>query len=120
MEDKNIPPLIIFPEGGTTNGKYIIKFKKGAFVSLLPIWPKVIKYKSIFQSPSTGVADGFAHYFVAGCIPFSSVEKIELPIFAPNEFFYKNHQKEGEERWMTYSRVLRDIMAETGGLELSS
>ena len=48
MEDKNIPPLIIFPEGGTTNGKYIIKFKKGAFVSLLPIWPKVIKYKSIF------------------------------------------------------------------------
>jgi 1-acyl-sn-glycerol-3-phosphate acyltransferase len=27
-------PLTIFPEGGTTNGEYIIKFKKGAFVTL--------------------------------------------------------------------------------------
>lgn len=27
-------PLVIYPEGGTTNGEYIIKFKKGAFASL--------------------------------------------------------------------------------------
>jgi lysophosphatidylcholine acyltransferase / lyso-PAF acetyltransferase len=48
MLNKHMHPLIIFPEGGTTNGQYIIKFKKGAFVSLLPIWPKVIKFRSMF------------------------------------------------------------------------
>ena len=30
-------PLFIFPEGGTTNGKYLIKFKRGAFSSLNPV-----------------------------------------------------------------------------------
>jgi 1-acyl-sn-glycerol-3-phosphate acyltransferase len=31
------PPLIIYPEGGTTNGTSIISFKKGAFASLSSI-----------------------------------------------------------------------------------
>jgi hypothetical protein len=57
---------------------------------------------------------------IAGCIPFSSVEKIELPIFRPNEYFFTHHQKEGEERWMTYSRVMRELISEAGGLELSN
>ncbi len=26
-------PLLIFPEGGTTNGSSLLKFKKGAFIS---------------------------------------------------------------------------------------
>ena len=33
----DIEPLIIFPEGGTTNGTVIITFKKGAFVGLKSI-----------------------------------------------------------------------------------
>ena len=28
------PPLILYPEGGTTNGTHLVKFKKGAFVGL--------------------------------------------------------------------------------------
>ena len=39
------PPLIIYPEGGTTNGQYLIKFKKGAFDSLCSIMPVVITYE---------------------------------------------------------------------------
>jgi lysophosphatidylcholine acyltransferase / lyso-PAF acetyltransferase len=30
-------PLVIFPEGCTTNGSGIVTFKKGAFDSLLPV-----------------------------------------------------------------------------------
>lgn len=30
-------PLVIFPEGATTNGTGLIHFKKGAFASLLPV-----------------------------------------------------------------------------------
>lgn len=38
------PPLIIYPEGGTTNGQYLIKFKKGAFNGLCSVLPVVILY----------------------------------------------------------------------------
>ena len=41
-------PVVIHAEGGTTNGKYLINFKKGGFVSLLSIWPKVHKWESNF------------------------------------------------------------------------
>ena len=41
-EGNILTPLCIFPEGTTTNGKYILKFKKGAFYALLPIKPQII------------------------------------------------------------------------------
>jgi len=43
----------------------------------------------------------------------------ELPVFEPNDYFFKNHQKENEEKWETYARVLREIMAKEGGYALS-
>lgn len=42
-----------------------------------------------------------------------------LPIFEPNQYFWDNHQKEGEEKWETYARVMRDVMSEASGLPLS-
>ena len=36
-------PLMIFPEGCNTNGKYLIKFKKGAFWNLKPVQPFINK-----------------------------------------------------------------------------
>jgi len=31
------PPLMIWPEGCSTNGEYVISFKKGAFTHLRPV-----------------------------------------------------------------------------------
>jgi lysophosphatidylcholine acyltransferase / lyso-PAF acetyltransferase len=33
-EQGKFPPLLIFPEGATTNGSCLLQFKKGAFLSL--------------------------------------------------------------------------------------
>lgn len=44
----------------------------------------------------------------------------KLPVFEPNDYFFENHQKQGEEKWQTYARVIRDIMAEHGNLEKSN
>jgi hypothetical protein len=41
-------PLIIHVEGGTTNGQYLVEFKKGAFVGEKSIWPKANRYNSWF------------------------------------------------------------------------
>ncbi|XP_028649449.2 lysophospholipid acyltransferase LPCAT4 isoform X1 [Erpetoichthys calabaricus] len=36
--------ILIFPEGTTTNGKSLIKFKPGAFITGVPIQPVLIRY----------------------------------------------------------------------------
>ena len=46
MEQGLYPKLIIYAEGGTTNGTHIVKFKKGAFHGLNSVTPKVIEYNS--------------------------------------------------------------------------
>lgn len=43
-----------------------------------------------------------------------------LPVFEPNEYFWQNHWREGEEeKWQCYARVVRDIIAEHGGYGVS-
>lgn len=37
-------PLMMCPEGATTNGRYLIEFKRGAFYSLRAVKPYVSKY----------------------------------------------------------------------------
>lgn len=38
------PPLIIYAEGGTSNGRQLLQFKKGGFFSLKSVRPQVIRY----------------------------------------------------------------------------
>jgi 1-acyl-sn-glycerol-3-phosphate acyltransferase len=42
IEGKPVMPIMIVPEGTTSSGKHLFKFKKGAFYSLLPIKPNII------------------------------------------------------------------------------
>ena len=37
-------PLLVFPEGGTTNGSALLKFKQGAFISEKRCRPMLLKY----------------------------------------------------------------------------
>ena len=42
-----MPPIIIFPEGATTNMTSVIRFRKGAFATLRPVKPFVTKTTSL-------------------------------------------------------------------------
>ena len=44
---------------------------------------------------------------------------IELPVFKPNDYFFEHHQQKDEEKWQTYARVIRELMAKYGNLKLS-
>jgi lysophosphatidylcholine acyltransferase/lyso-PAF acetyltransferase len=42
---QNVPPLLIFPEGTTSNGKGLLTFKNGAFENLSPITAYCLNYE---------------------------------------------------------------------------
>ena len=53
---------------------------------------------------------------MAGAIGAITVDMDILPVFAPNDYFWENHwQKDKEEKWEAYARVMREIMASHGG-----
>ena len=42
-----------------------------------------------------------------------------MPVFEPNEYFWKHHWNGKEEKWKAYARAIRQLIAQQGGLELS-
>eukprot|EP00356_Strombidium_inclinatum_P008205 CAMPEP_0170491306 /NCGR_PEP_ID=MMETSP0208-20121228/10760_1 /TAXON_ID=197538 /ORGANISM="Strombidium inclinatum, Strain S3" /LENGTH=326 /DNA_ID=CAMNT_0010766859 /DNA_START=84 /DNA_END=1064 /DNA_ORIENTATION=+ len=119
-EEGVLPPLVIYAEGGTSNGDYILKFKKGAFFSLRSVQPVVLKYKDFYPVNVENCAMPiYFHIILLSTILTGSAELLEYPVFRPNEYFFKHHQREGEQKWESFARVVREIMAEGSGLKLS-
>lgn len=47
-------PLLLFPEGTTTNGRYLLPFKTGAFLAGQPLQPVVIRYGEVSAGAGQG------------------------------------------------------------------
>jgi hypothetical protein len=77
------------------------------------------KYTSQFVSISHDIMDVFAHMILCLCNLWSYAEIKELPVFRPNEYFFKHHQKPDEEKFQTYMRIVREIMGEHLGFKLT-
>ena len=119
-EGKILTPLCIFPEGTTTNGKYILKFKKGAFYSLLPIKPQLILLDdNLNYSVAIGVSTTVANYFRSLCYFGCKMNLCELPVIRPTEYMWKNYSDLGSEKWEIFAEVTRKIMCEIGRLKPS-
>ena len=112
-------PLILYPEGCTTNNSGLIQFRRGAFFGLHSVQPMTIKYYSPYFNPSHDVIDVLAQAILLMCQPYSTAHIKELPVFKPNEYFFKHHLQPGEEKWHAYMRVVREMMGETLGVPLS-
>ena len=41
-----------------------------------------------------------------------------MPVFRPNEYFWKNHWDGKEEKWVAYARAVRLAMSEASGIGL--
>ena len=110
---------MIFPEGCSTNGKYICDFKKGAFAGLRPVKPICYKYWSWrgIINDGSGMNVWWYSILLFHCI-VTGVVLNELPVFAPNDYFWENHWDGKEDKWKTYANVVRQIIAEVGNLEL--
>lgn len=120
-ETGSCPPIHIYPEGATSNGEALVHFYQGAFAALRPVQPIVLRYWSLGGINAAQDVLGIVnHLNVIGMAIFMTLTVDELPVFEPNEYFWKNHWREGkEEKWEAFARVVRDIMAEVGGLKVS-
>ena len=114
------PPLIINAEGGTTNGRYLIHFKKGGFFALRSVQPVIVEYDTEGMQMENCMMPIHGHIVLSAVT--STVKRIKivkLPTFKPNEFFFNRYGMSGEEKWETYARVVREIMAENSHLKMS-
>ena len=120
MEGKAVMPFMIFPEGTTTSGRHLLKFKKGAFYSFLPVKPNIVhpNLNPHFHlgCGSTDVGINYARTLTE---LFVQTEFIELPIMTPNDYMRKNFASYGKEDWEIYAEVAREIMCQLGGFKKS-
>jgi hypothetical protein len=76
----------------------------------------MIKYSCPFLSVESGVFPVIEHMWLSASVPWVTAEYTEFPVFKPNEFFWKKHQRKEEEQWQTYARVVREIMSRHSGV----
>lgn len=92
-----LPPVAIFPEGTTTNGEHLLKFRTGAFIAGTPVVPVLIRYSCDWFSPSyesiktgkyvLGLLSQFANYIFYHRLPVyypSEAEKADPALYASN------------------------------------
>ena len=109
-QGKFLAPLAMFPEGTTTCGRHILKFKKGSFYACLPVKPLIINhYQESNYHLSIGASTPALIYIKNFCHSVESLYLIELPVIKPTEFMYKNYGHLGKEKWEVFAEVVRKI-----------
>ncbi|KAL0206906.1 hypothetical protein P9112_012617 [Eukaryota sp. TZLM1-RC] len=76
-------PLVVFPEGGTSNGKVLLQFKKGAFAPLLPVQPVLLKYTHKYCPQSWSMLSTFWHVLRVMSQIYNKLEVQYLPPVPP-------------------------------------
>jgi 1-acyl-sn-glycerol-3-phosphate acyltransferase len=75
-------PLVIFPEGTTTNGHGVIEFRRGSFESCVPFQPVRIEYSD--PQYSMAMLDTLSHICVLCAMPGCELTLTYLPVIRPN------------------------------------
>jgi len=107
-------PFLIFPEGTTTNGTGMFKFRKGGFFAEKTVRPTFMKYSQGTVNLGFDVMEflplAILNLSWGGC----QVKVNVMPDFTPNEYLFETHRSQGEERWEIYAWAIRDIMCQAG------
>ncbi|KAJ1691628.1 hypothetical protein LUZ63_015783 [Rhynchospora breviuscula] len=109
--NRHCPIVMIFPEGTTTNGEYLLPFKTGAFLGGAPVLPIIIKYPYQRFSLAWESISGVPHAFLVLCQWINYMDVIKLPVYYPSENEKRNPK--------IYANNVRKIIACEGKLILS-
>ncbi|KAG2666574.1 hypothetical protein I3760_15G069700 [Carya illinoinensis] len=109
--DKSAPIMMLFPEGTTTNGDFLLPFKTGAFLAKAPVLPVILRYPFRRFSPAWDSMSGARHVFFLLCQFVNHLEVMQLPIYYPS-------QQEKDDPKL-YADNVRTLIASEGNLTLS-
>ncbi|XP_075516995.1 lysophospholipid acyltransferase LPEAT1-like isoform X1 [Primulina tabacum] len=110
-QDKSAPQMMLFPEGTTTNGDYLLKFKTGAFLAKTQVLPVILRYPYQRFSAAWDSISGMRHLILLLCQFVNYIEVIKLPVYHPSE-----HERKDPK---LYAEHVRQLMALKGNLILS-
>ncbi|XP_039023008.1 lysophospholipid acyltransferase LPEAT1-like [Hibiscus syriacus] len=110
-QNKSAPMMMLFPEGTTTNGDYLLPFKTGAFLAGAPVVPVILKYPYQRFSPAWDTITGVRHVVLLLCQFINHMEVIHLPIY------YASQQEKDDPK--QYANNVRRLMATEGNLIMS-
>ncbi|XP_004494178.1 lysophospholipid acyltransferase LPEAT1 isoform X2 [Cicer arietinum] len=110
-QNKYAPLMMLFPEGTTTNGDFLLPFKTGGFLAKAPVLPVILKYNYQRFSPAWDSISGVRHVIFLLCQFVNYIEVIKLPVYYPS-------QQEMDDPKL-YASNVRRLMASEGNLTLS-
>ncbi|KAL7117282.1 hypothetical protein ACP275_03G062300 [Erythranthe tilingii] len=79
------PKMMLFPEGTTTNGDYLLPFKTGAFLAKAPVLPVILRYPYHRFSPAWDSISGVRHVVLLLSQFVNHIEVTRLPVYHPSE-----------------------------------
>lgn len=110
-------PITIFPEGSTTNGTHLVKFKRGAFKAMRTVKPCYLEISKRFFAMNWECLP-FGYFLVlfvcSMCIWTSKVHM--MPEFTPTKKMLTMHAEKGSEDWEVYAECVREAMSKYSGL----
>ena len=78
-------PVVVFPEGTTSSGEGLLRFKRGAFVPAAPVKPVILRYPHQQFNPAWESMTAPLHLWRL-LTQFSNYCSVEwLPVYVPNE-----------------------------------
>ncbi|GFQ01247.1 lysophospholipid acyltransferase lpeat1 [Phtheirospermum japonicum] len=110
-QNKSAPRILLFPEGTTTNGDYLLPFKTGAFLAKAPVLPVILRYPFQRFSPAWDSISGARHVILLLCQFVNYIEVMKLSVYHPSE-----QEKEDPK---LYAENVRQLMAREGNLTVS-
>ncbi|CAI5671770.1 lysophospholipid acyltransferase LPCAT4 [Oreochromis niloticus] len=81
------PQILMFPEGTTTNGRCLLRFKTGAFVPGVPVQPVVLHYPNELDTIRWTYkgSNWFQVLFHTLSQPYTNITIEFLPVYTPSE-----------------------------------
>jgi lysophosphatidylcholine acyltransferase/lyso-PAF acetyltransferase len=113
--------IMIYPEGTICSGTHLLPFKKGAFMSCLPVKPYLnITYPESHCNLGQTNIHCLIHNLIFGCFAYNYFTFKELPTICCNNYLLKNCKQSPEEAdSVTFMNNCRNIMMECGNFKSS-
>ncbi|KAK7383054.1 hypothetical protein VNO78_28720 [Psophocarpus tetragonolobus] len=110
-QNTSAPTMMLFPEGTTTNGDFLLPFKTGGFLAKAPVLPVILSYHYQRFSPAWESISGVRHVIFILCQFVNYMEVTQLPTYYPSQ------QEQDDPK--LYANNVRRLMASEGNLILS-